>query len=255
MIRRRLAPFPPWAARSVRADFSEDTRMRLSTRFAGVSALCLLIFSAPAHAGELSVTGVGEVRAVPDQAALSAGVTTTAATAAAALSENATKMTAVFAMLKRLGIPETDIQTSNFNVSPQYSNNDNAPQRIVGYQVGNQVDLTLEDVKKLGPALDALVASGANQINSVGYSIRDAAPFLTRAREAAVADALARAQTYAKAAGMTLGPIASIQEGANDLVRPMYNVVAVTAARRAETPTAAGEQSITASVSIVFEIK
>ena len=130
---------------------------------------------------------------MPDQAQLSAGVTTVATTAEAALAENARKMNGVFAALKRIGVPDKSIQTSNFSVSPQYppyNQNTTGLQRIVGYQVSNQVNVTLDDVKKLGPALDALVAAGANQINSVGFSIRDTGALLVTAREAAVADAM-----------------------------------------------------------------
>jgi uncharacterized protein YggE len=234
-------------------------------RLAGAATLGALAALAPfvaARAADLphviTVSGEGAAKAVPDQAELSAGVTTTAATAAAALAENAQKMTAVFDALKRMGVPEKAIQTSNFSVSPQYppyNQNATEPQRIVGYQVSNQVDVTLDDTKKLGPALDALVSAGANQINSVGFSIRDAEALLAKARAAAITDAMTRAQTYAQAAGVTLGAVISIQEGATEAPRPMYRMAVAGAPAAHATPTAAGEQSVTANVSVVFEIK
>jgi uncharacterized protein YggE len=202
------------------------------------------------------VSGQGEATGTPTQAQLSAGVTTIAVTADAALADNARKMTAVFAVLKRLGVPDKAIQTSNFSVAPQYPpyNQNGGPQRIVGYQVSNQVDVTLEDIGKLGPALDALVAAGANQINSISFSIRDTDSLLAAARTAAVGDAVRRAQTYAKAAGVTLGPVVSIQEsGGNESPRPMLRAMAGVAAP--VTPMAAGEQSLSANVSVIFEIK
>jgi hypothetical protein len=164
----------------------------------------------------------------------------------------------VFATLKRLGVPDKWIQTSNFSVTPQYppyNQNATGPQRIVGYQVSNEVDVTLDDVKKLGPALDALVGSGANQINSVGFSIRDPAALLATARAAAIADALKRAQTYTHAAGVGLGSVVSIQEGTIEPPRPMYRMQAVAMAPADATPTAAGEQSVTANVTMVFELR
>jgi len=231
---------------------------RLST---SVAALALaLVAVAPTDAaapGTLSVSGQGEVRAAPDQAVLSTGVTTTAPTAAAALSENAAKMNAVFATLKRLGVPDKSIQTSNFMVSPQYppyNANESGLQKIVGYTVSNQVSITLDDPKKLGATLDALVAAGSNQINSVGFVIRDTAALLVKARAAAVADAIARAHTYAGAAGVTLGPILTIQEGASEGPRPMYDMVVTAQRAPAPTPTAPGEQSVNASVTVVFSI-
>lgn len=219
------------------------------------------LLCAPAMAAEspgtLAVSGQGEVRGTPDQAVLSTGVTTTAKTAAAALAENASKMNAVFATLRRLGVAEKAIQTSNFSVSPQYPpyNADaRAPQQIVGYQVANQVTVTLDDTGKVGPMLDALVAVGSNQINSVSFSIKDPAPLLAKARALAVSDAIARAQTYARAAGVTLGSILSIQEGEAETPRPLYNV-AMVAGRVAPTPMAPGEQSVTAGITVIFQIK
>lgn len=229
-------------------------------RRAAAAILALLVCSPTALAdpGTLSVSGQGEARGAPDQAQLSAGVTTVAPTAAAALGQNSAKMNAVFAALKRLGVLDKDIATSNFQVSPQYppyNANETGLQRIVGYQVSNQVNVTLDDTKKLGPTLDVLVGAGANQINSVGFTIKDSAALLKKARETAIADAILRAQTYAKAAGVTLGPILTIQEGSVESPRPLYDVV-VTAARAAPpTPTAPGEQSITANVSITFQLK
>jgi uncharacterized protein len=206
----------------------------------------------------IAVSGQGEVRGVPDQAQLSAGVTTMAVTANAALAENARKMTSVFAALSRIGVPQREMKTSNFSVSPQYppyNQNSAGLQKIVGYQVSNQVDVTLDDVKTLGPALDALVTAGANQINAISFSLRDPAALLASAREQAIADAIKRAQTYAKAAGVSLGPILSIQEGSADLPRPMFLEARAMPSAPPPTPTAAGEQSVTANVSIVFEIK
>jgi uncharacterized protein YggE len=241
--------------------FDGDNAMHHVTRTAAGFFLFFLLFAPAASAdspGTIAVSGQGEVHGAPDQAVLSTGVTTTATTAASALAENAVKMNAVFATLKRLGVAEKSIQTSNFSVSPQYppynANTAGTP-RIVGYQVSNQVTVTLDDTKKLGPTLDALVAAGSNQINSVGFAIKDPTTLLSKARELAVADAIARAQTYAKAAGVTLGPILSIQEGFGETPRPLYNAMMVSAERAAPTPVAPGEQSVTANVTVIFQIK
>jgi len=204
----------------------------------------------------LTVNGVGEVSAAPDQAQLSAGVATVAPTADAALADNARKMKAVFAALVKLGVPERAIQTSNFSIQPQYANNtnnDGSQPRIIGYQVSNQVDVTLDDAKKLGAVIDALVGAGANQINSVGFGFKDPAALQTRSREAAIADARARAQTYAKAAGVTLGGVLSIDEAGGE--PRAYRDLQFRVASAPETPTAAGELSVSVNVTVVFEIR
>lgn len=210
---------------------------------------------APGFPRTLSMTGEGEVRAAPDMAQLSAGVTTSAPTAAAALSANTTRMKAVFAAIQKLGVPEKNIQTVNFSISPQYTGGDaNNRPRLTGYQVNNEVSVRLEDTGKLGSALDALVTAGANQMNGINWSIREPAPMLAKARAEAIADAKLRAETYAKAAGVTLGPIQSISEGGAAMPpRPMYRAMAMQA--DSAVPVAAGEESVAADVSVVWEIR
>jgi uncharacterized protein YggE len=215
---------------------------------------------APAQAADtprlLTVSGHGEVSGVPDQAQLSAGVTTTAKTAEEALAQNATQMNGVFAALKRLGVPERKIQTSNFSIQPQYppyNQNNTGLQHIIGYTVSNQVSVTLDDVKKLGPAIDALVAAGANQVNDVSFTIDDTKSLVTKARIEAVADATDRANTYAKAAGVSLGNIVSISD-ADVMVQPPMPMRARAMVAQDKTPVAAGEESVSASVTIVWEI-
>ena len=226
-----------------------------------VLAAAMALIAGPAGAADapqqrlLTVTGSGTVSAVPDEAQLSAGVVTQAKTAAAALASNTRAMNAVFASLKTMGIPDKSIQTSGFSVSPQYPPyNSNAPRVITGYQVTNAVSVTVDDLAKLGKALDALVASGANQMGGVNFSIRDPKPLLARARAEAVKDALAKAKAYADAAGVSLGPIQAIGESGAEPPRPMFmKTMALEGASSA--PVAAGEQDVTASVTISWEIR
>jgi len=223
-----------------------------TTIFAALLA-ATLISPALADPRTIAMSGHGEVKAAPDQVQVNAGVNTSAPTAAGALAANTTRMKGVFAALTRLGIPDKNIQTVNFSVSPQYTNGgDNQPPRLTGYQVSNQVSVRLDDVGKLGTALDALVTSGANQMNGVSFSIKDTAAMLIQAREQAVADARARAETYAKSAGVSLGPIQSIREG-GEAPQPVYKAVFMARAA-SPVPVAAGEESVTADVSIVWEI-
>jgi len=214
------------------------------------------------HPHILSVSGEGEVHAIPDQAQLSAGVVSHGKTAAEALSANASAMNTVFATLRKRGIPEKSITTSNFSVSPQYPPyRQDAPEsdrtRIIGYEVSNQVTVILDDVAKTGATLDALVTSGANQAGGVSFTIRDPKPLLAQARGDAVKDAVAKAQTLAKAAGVTLGPILSIQESGSGapIPRPMMMRADMMKVAAAPTSIAAGEQSVTANVSITWEIQ
>jgi hypothetical protein len=208
----------------------------------------------------LTVTGQGEVKGAPNQAQLSAGVVTTAKTAAAALAANTRAMNAVFATLKKAGVADKDMQTSDFSVQPQYSSinassSSSGQQRVTGYQVSNTVSVTVENLAALGPTLDALVSSGANSIGEIAFGIKDPRPLLAQARAAAVADAVLRAQTYAKAAGVTLGPITSISEGGYESPRPMGMAMMAMDKAARPVPVAAGEQSVAAGVSITWELR
>ena len=231
------------------------------------AALCAVLLSlpvvvnpaladSPAEPHILTVTGHGEAKGVPDRATISTGVSTAARTAAAALSANAKAMSAVFAALKQAGIPEKNIQTSNFEVTPQYAEQkagSSAAPRIVGYQVSNTVSVTVDGLDKLGATIDALVAAGSNQIDGPSFSIADPKPLQSEARTEAVKDAADKAQTLARAAGVSLGPIIAISEGlAPETIRPLARGLLVNAAP--VTPIAAGEQSLSADVTITWEI-
>jgi len=201
----------------------------------------------------LTMNGQGEVRAVPDSVTLSAGVTSQAPSAAAALAANSTRMQSVFAALKKLGVADKDMQTSNFSISPQMSDASNQPAHVTGYQVNNEVTVRLDDVNKLGAVLDALVVAGANRMNGVDFAIKATAPLLTEARGRAVVDAKSKAETYAQAAGVSLGQILSISESENSGPRPVYDPMPMLRAAKA-VPVAGGEESVNAQVSIVWEI-
>ena len=239
--------------------------MLMSRAFLPVSFAAALLVAAPLHQGQAAeapsrtivVNGEGEVSAKPDSARLSAGVIAQAQTAAAALNANTTAMNRVFAALRAAGIPENKIQTSNFSVQPQYApyrENNPEPQRIVGYQVSNQVGVIVDDLTKLGGTLDALVRSGSNQLGGIAFFITNPKPLAERARAAAVADAMAKARTLASAAGVTLGPVMNIQESTNFRPVPMFALAA-----RAEAvgppPIASGEESVTVNVTMTYAIQ
>ena len=225
-------------------------------------ALAILLLAVPAAAQTanpsprtITMSGTGSVKGPPDMAEITAGVTSQAPTAAAALAANTANMNRVFAALEKQGIARRNIQTSNFSVSPSYTNRTpNETPRLTGYQVSNQLHIILEDVTKLGAALDALVTAGSNQMHGLNFSIKEQAPLLAKARAAAVADARTRAQQYAAAAGVTLGPVQSISESGGEPPRPMYRMMAM-AAQESSVPVASGEESVSANVTVVWEIR
>jgi len=212
--------------------------------------------------GTISLNGIGEVVSAPDMAIINSGVVTMEKTARAALNANSAAMGQLFALFSAAGIEKRDIQTSNFSVQPQYIYSDRRdqngyprPPRISGYQVSNNVSVKLRDLDALGALLDSAVSVGANQINSISFAVNDTAPLLAKARRAAMADAIAKAQLYAEAAGVKLGEIVSISEGASD--QPArFEAMALSRgnAPGQEAPVASGELTFAKQVSVTWKL-
>ncbi|HEY0147604.1 MAG TPA: SIMPL domain-containing protein [Allosphingosinicella sp.] len=214
-------------------------------------------FAAPSVAGtRLDVVATGEVTRVPDIVRVNAGVVTTAPTASGALQENATRMASVRAALRRAGIAERDIQTSQLNLFPDYRHDQNGgnPQ-LIGYRASNEVTVRFRDIANTGKILDALVAQGANQINGPMLGIDKPEGALDEARTKALAAARARAELYARATGKRVGRILLISEGGGGMgPMPMYrDAMAVSAVSKTEI--SPGEQSLSVTLSVSFELE
>ena len=204
------------------------------------------------------VTGTGEATARPDIAVISAGVVVQGGTASAALADNGRAMNAVLQQLRTSGLADADVQTSEFSVTPLYESQPperetTAPPRIIGYQVSNRVTARVRDIDRLGAVLDALVNAGATNVDGPWFDIADPEEVLGQARDAAVADALARARRYAAAAGVRLGEIILIEETGAFVPppRPMMRAEAMAA----DVPIAPGQTELSASVTITFAIE
>lgn len=203
----------------------------------------------------LSVSAQAEARRVPDVATLSAGVVTQSADANAAMRANAEQMARVSAAIRAAGVAERDAQTAGVSVNPQYRYAENQPPAITGYQASNTVNLKVRDVARLGKVLDALVASGANQVNGPSFEIDEPEAVYDEARQAALAKARARAEMYAKTLGLQVRRIVSISEGGG-FVRPMpVQMMAMARGKsEADTSVSPGETSLSASLDVVFEL-
>lgn len=204
----------------------------------------------------LDITATGKTTRVPDLATIRAGVVTQAPTAAAALSDNANRMSAVLSALKRAGIQPRDIATANVSLQPQYRYEDNKPPVITGYQATNTVSIRFRDIAKSGVILDALVAQGANQIDGPNLSLDQPDAALDEARVDAVKRAQARAQLYAKAAGLSVSRILTIAEGGEIAgPPPPMPVYRMAAAKAADTQVMPGESDITVTITVRFLLK
>jgi uncharacterized protein YggE len=230
-------------------------RLPILSLAALLAATAPLLAQEANHPRQITVIGAAETEAVPDLATITAGVETRAETAAAALSANSEAMTAVFAALDAAAIERRDMQTSQLTLNPVHAPYDEgAPdaQRVVGYEAANLVTVRLRDVAALGTVVDSLAKAGANRLHGIGFELADPQAALATAREDAVADARARAELYARAAGVTLGPVLSIRE---TLEVPQPMMMRAQAMEAAAAPVAQGTVALAAQVEVVFGLE
>ena len=198
-------------------------------------------------AGGITVTGVGTITSVPDEAAFTIGVQTQGATAREALAANSEQMQRVIAAVKAAGVAKGDIKTQDVSVSANYENEG----RIKGYSARNSVLVTIRDLSKAGPILDAASNAGANEVYGPTLSRSDEDELQAKALRSAVENARNKAEALADAAGVQLGAVTSMTEGFAGGPQPYY-----ADARLASTdaPIEPGTQDSQATVTITFAI-
>jgi uncharacterized protein YggE len=201
----------------------------------------------------LEVSADGRTTRVPDLAIVQAGVTIQAASAGDAYTQANAKMAKVIAALRSVGIAERDIQTSNISLQPQYRNRENEAPLIFAYQASNMVTVKLRDMSKAGGVLDVLVREGANTISGPNLVLSQPEAAMDEARVDAVARARARAELYAKAAGLRVDRILMISDSGMAPGMPMPMMRAAYASDKLEVM--AGEQEVSVSVTVRFLLK
>lgn len=210
---------------------------------------------APAPQGTLlTVNAEGKVEGRPDMATINLGVTTEGQTAQAALQENTRRMQALNAALRRAGVAERDIQTSNVSVQPQQQYRENQPPLITGYIASNQVTAKIRTIANTGRVIDAAVAAGGNTVNGVYFSYQDPDAQMDAARRAAVAEARRRAELYASALGMRVARVVAVSEGGG-YQPPVPMPVMRMEAQDAATPVSPGTIETNVNLNVTFELR
>jgi uncharacterized protein YggE len=212
----------------------------------------------------IPVSAAASLKMAPDQASVEAGVVTEGKDASETATENAAKMTAIYAALNQAGIVSADIKTSQLSLSPRYDYESRKKPRIVGYTANNIITVETRDLMKVTPIIDALVRSGSNNIRNVQFSLSDPEAAKAKVLEEAIKKARAKAQLIARSAGVTLGPLQDIR--VNDSYSPNgqnYDEIIVTGARKGggggsgvvSTPISQGELTVSASVNLTYEMR
>ena len=210
--------------------------------------------AAEAEKNAVAVHGRGELSVLPDRASIRIGVNTLGATAEKAVRENAAAAEKIRQALLDSGVRSENIRTVNYNVYPQYDRN----QKIESYAASYDLAVETNDIAKLSTVLDTCVRSGANNINSIQFSLKDEKKYKQEALALAVKDAREKAAVIARALGKQLGSALSVAEDAATLDPRVYarNLMKSQAAldTAAGAPILAGSISIRTGVTVVFEL-
>lgn len=200
---------------------------------------------------QIMTSAQGEVRVTPDRATVMVGVQTRAATAGDASAQNSRKQRAVIDAIKARGIAAEQISTAGFSVNPETRYEQGQPPRTTSYVVSNVVIVEVRRIDMVGPVIDAALGAGANQVNSLQFTLSNADSARRVALAAAVGKARADAETMARAAGGSLGTL--LELSATDMyVQPPPRPVAMLARSAASAdesvPVEAGQETIRAGV-------
>lgn len=212
--------------------------------------------AAPESDGRPAITaqGTGEVRGKPDILTVVLGVETRAGAAQAALRDNNERANALIDTLKRRGVADADIRTSQLSISPTW---DDHGQRITGYQVHNLVTATLRNLAGAGALIDAAAqeAGDAIRVQQIGFAVDDDSALMAEARTDAVRRARSQAEQMAKAAGVKLGRVRSISEAASGPSPVVFDQAAAAPKPVAAVPLEPGTEKLALTVTVVYDIE
>lgn len=202
--------------------------------------------------------GIGKATAVPDTALLSLGVTKNATTVQAAQNQINQTTNAIISELKKLGVEEKDIKTTNYSIYPDYDYSvpTSGQPRIRGYNASQNIEVRIKPIEKANQAMDAATAQGANAVGGVTFVLDDEVKkqLENKAREEAVKNAKEKAESLAKIAGIKLGKIVDVQESSTPQVFPTYQG-AITSEKAVEQQTELqpGENNVQITITLSYQ--
>lgn len=206
----------------------------------------------------IAISGEGKVTGIPDIATISVGLQTEKPDVKSAQTENTTKMNRLIENLKNLGVESKDIQTSYYNIYPQYDWT-NGKQILRGYQVSQGVSIKIRNLSKIGDILASAGEGGANQVSGLSFNIDDPEALRQEARVEALQNAKEKADALARVAGVELGKIVSFSEYAEtpvSMYKSYSDMGGFGGGGEGAAPTVeSGSMDIVVNVTVSYEIK
>lgn len=239
-----------------------ETLLKRLVQFALVAVAVLVAFMAvemthilnTPTGNTISFSGEGKITATPDIALITAGVLTENTDSKAAQDANSLKTKSITDYLKVQGIDQKDIQTSNYNISPQYDYT-NGKSTISGYQVSENFQIKVRDLTKVSTILSGLVKAGANQVSNLGLQIENPDAIKAEARQKAIDDAKQKAQEVQGQVGIKLGRIVNFSENSGGATPIPFAYGAGMGGGGSSPAIEPGQNEITVDVTLTYQIK
>lgn len=209
---------------------------------------------------QLTLSASATIWKPSDELQLKIGVTTRKNTAREALAENSFMMQNAIANLERIGLTKDDYETSHFSINPVYTICPPNPPpnwraEINGYDVANTILIRTPKLDMAGQIIDAANEAGANSITDIRFGLRGSRDYWTEALSAAGANAVKDAQAIAASTGVRLVRVLSISLNHTQVNSPALNVASFAKAAGAAPPIEPGEVSLTANVTLIYQIE
>ncbi len=199
------------------------------------------------------VTGEGKVSLKPDIATITVGIQAPGTSVKAAQDQINVSINKVSSAIKQLGVKDADIQTTNYNINPEYDYTNG--QKIKGYTASTNLFVKVRQVDKVNQVIDTATSNGANQVGGINFDIDDKSKVENEARQKAVLDAKKKAEDAAKIAGFKLGKIVNYSENNPNSPIPFYSARAMDVkAEGAPTQVEPGSTDVTVTVTLSYDI-
>jgi uncharacterized protein YggE len=212
----------------------------------------------PPRPATIEVTGQADVSETPDRVYIDIGVTTQAQKSEAAAAQNAGRVATVIAAVRRAGGPSAQLTTAEYSVSPDFNYpRDGGAPALVGYSVSNVVRVRLDDLRKIGPVIDAATQAGSNNVQNVRFALRDEESPRREALREAARNARQDAEDLAAALGLKVVRVLTVQEQGGGVRQPLiYQQAAklALAAAPPPTPVEPGAIDVAAAVTLAVEV-
>jgi uncharacterized protein YggE len=206
--------------------------------------------------GTIIVSGTGRVSVEPDLADLRLGVSVARPTVAEARAVAATTMEAILGAVGAAGVDRRDVRTTLLSVQPRYDYRENQPPILIGYELANVAEVTVRDLDRLGEVVDGSLGAGATSMDGLSFRLADPEPAEREARLRAMANARARADVLAEAAGLAIVGVADIVEGGLPIPpSPRMKAERMMLSADASTPVEAGSMEVAVSVTVSYRAR